>query len=203
MLFNILMKVFFMARYNGSRLKIVRRLGLLPGFTKKVLKKSTKALNFKKLSQYGLHLQEKQKLRYNYGVSEKELIRYVQKARKKNGDTGQLLLQFLENRLDSLLYKVGITSTILAARQLIAHGHIYVNNTKVTVPGFYCETGVKISLKKSLLKKFSKVVNKDLDGFTFVDNFEKIIIVKMDEPDIKQLGFSLNILLVLEYYAGN
>lgn len=188
-----------MARYSGSRVKIIRRLGSLPGFTTKA---STKTANFKRLSQYGLHLQEKQKLRYNYGVSEQELIKYVQKARKKKGDTGYFLLQLLENRLDSIVYKSGLTSTIIAARQLINHGHILVNNKKVNIPGFSCSIGAKISVKKSLIRKDIQLQNQESNWLSLVENNENFIILKTNEPNIQALGFSLNILLVLEYYSG-
>ncbi|AGY61420.1 30S ribosomal protein S4 (plastid) [Lotharella oceanica] len=191
-----------MARYSGSRIKIIRRLGLLPGFTTKVMKKSSKSSNFKRLSQYGLHLQEKQKLRYNYGVSEHELIKYVQKSRKKKGDTGYILLQLLESRLDSMVYRAGIAPTIIAARQLINHGHIFVNGNKVTIPGFYCKIGTKISMRKSILNTSLELNNNESQWFSIVDKNDEIFIVKTNEPNIQLLGFSINILLVLEYYSG-
>ena len=191
-----------MARYSGSRVKIIRRLGLLPGFTTKVIKKSSKSSNFKRLSQYGLHLQEKQKLRYNYGVSEHELIKYVQKARKKRGDTGQILLQLLESRLDSMVYRAGFAPTIIAARQLINHGHISVNNKKVTIPGFYCGIGTKIGVKKSILDNSFELTDNESQWFSIINKNEDVFVMKTNEPNIQLLGFSINILLVLEYYSG-
>jgi len=191
-----------MARYSGSRVKIIRRLGLLPGFTTKAIKKSSKFSNSKRLSQYGLHLQEKQKLRYNYGVSEHELIKYVQKSRKKRGDTGNILLQLLESRLDSMVYRAGFAPTIIAARQLINHGHVSVNKKKVTIPGFHCGIGTQISMKKSTLKTPLELNNTESQWFSVIDKNEDIFIVKTNEPNIQLLGFSINILMVLEYYSG-
>lgn len=191
-----------MARYKGSRIKIIRRLGLLPGFTTKIIKKSSKASNSTRLSEYGLHLQEKQKLRYNYGVSEHELVKYVQKSRKRRGDTGYILLQLLESRLDSFVYKIGLAPTINAARQLITHGHIYVGNKKVTIPGFHCPIGVKISIKKSIIKTVFEQKKNEQNGFSIIDNNDKIFVIKTNESNLQSLGFPINILLVLEYYSG-
>lgn len=84
-----------MSRYKGPRLKIIRRLGELPGLTRKKSIRQTISLK-KKLSQYGIRLETKQKLRYHYGITEQKLVRYVQKARRLKGSTGELLLQLLE-----------------------------------------------------------------------------------------------------------
>ena len=191
-----------MARYSGSRVKIIRRLGLLPGFTAKTIKNSNKSINSKRLSQYGLHLQEKQKLRYNYGVSEHELIKYVQKSRKKKGDTGNILLQLLESRLDSMVYRAGLAPTIISARQLINHGHVCINNKKVTIPGFHCGIGTKISVKKTIIENSLELNNTDSQWFSLINNNDNIFIVKTNEHNIQLLGFSINILMVLEYYSG-
>ena len=196
-----------MARYRGSRIKVIRRLGILPGFTSKsTTRVSNEYGRSKSLSQYAHHLQEKQKLRYNYGVTEHELVKYVKKAKKKKGNTGYLLLQLLESRLDNLIYKSGLTPTINSARQLINHGHVFVNKKRVTIPGFHCPISTEISINKNSIKNLNsdlkQTLNQNLPYVSIVDNDSKLTIVLNNDPDIKFINFSINILLVLEYYSG-
>ena len=122
-----------MARYRGPRVKIVRRLGELPGLTTKVPNRTLwtrttwSTSQRGKCTQYRVRLQEKQKLRYNYGITEKQLLAYVRRARRAKGPTGEVLLQMLEMRLDSIVYRLGFAPTIRAARQYVSHGLITVN----------------------------------------------------------------------------
>lgn len=168
-----------MSRYRGPRLRIIRRLGELPGLTKKIANRQTppgqhgtssgqKGATQKKLSQYGIRLQEKQKLRYNYGVTESQLIKYVLQARRMKGSTGEVLLQLLEMRLDTLLFRVGMAPTIATARQLINHGHINVNNKKVTIPSYQCQPKETISVKE---KKHSQEL---IQNFLTISQFSSI-----------------------------
>lgn len=194
-----------MARYRGSRVKVIRRLGSLPGFTTKSdRRKTNENSGSRQLSQYGFHLQEKQKLRYNYGVTEHELIKYVKQARKKKGNTGTVLLELLEMRLDNIIFKAGLAPTVSAARQLISHGHVFVNNNKVTIPGFNCSVLQKIVVKKSSLKSNSDdfFSVKSSSHLSIENNSSDISIMVTNSPNIQTLGFSINILLVLEYYSG-
>ncbi|MGI9214267.1 MAG: 30S ribosomal protein S4, partial [Gammaproteobacteria bacterium] len=133
-----------MSRYRGPRLRIVRRIGKLPGFTNKFSKKTNPpgqhgSLYGKKLSQFNIRLREKQKLRFHYGVSERQLLNYIKKARNKKGSSGRLLLTFLEMRLDNIVFRLGFANTIVAARQLINHGHIFLDNKLVNIPSFACQ----------------------------------------------------------------
>lgn len=151
-----------MARYIGPRLRIIRRLGLLPGLTKKTPKNRTKTpgqhgkLVFAKTKRSSLsddyreRLLEKQKLRFNYGVSEKQLISYYKEAKRLKGSTGITLLELLESRLDCIIYRLGYAMTIPAARQIVNHGHILVNNHSVNIPSFLCKPGdlIKVISKK-------------------------------------------------------
>lgn len=151
-----------MVRYLGPKLKIVRRLGLLPGLTSKIskLRKKTPGQHGKTLfsknkrtalsGDYKERLLEKQKLRYNYGLTEKQLLAYYRKAKKKKSATGSLLLTFLESRLDCILYRLGFAPTISAARQFITHRHILLNNFLVTIPSFLCKKGDIISIKNNV-----------------------------------------------------
>ncbi len=148
-----------MVRYLGPKLKIVRRLGLLPGLTRKntknrkktpgqhgkvvFLKKSRSSLS----DDYRQRLLEKQKLRFNYGVTEKQLLAYYKKAKRTKGSTGTILLEFLESRLDCIVYRLGFAPTIPAARQIVNHGHILVNNKMVNIASFLCSSNDVISIK--------------------------------------------------------
>ena len=134
-----------MSRYRGPKIRIVRRLGELPGLTNKTTTRETLPGQHRKVrgkqnnvSSYAVRLQEKQKLRYHYGLSEKQLLSYVKEARRLKGSTGSVLLQLLEMRLDNIVYRLGIGNTIPASRQIVNHGHIYVNGKKVTIPSFQC-----------------------------------------------------------------
>ncbi|MEN9228927.1 MAG: 30S ribosomal protein S4, partial [Gloeomargarita sp. HHBFW_bins_205] len=101
----------------------------------------------RKLSEYAKRLEEKQKLRYNYGVSERQLLRYVRKARRVKGSTGLALLQLLEMRLDNTVFRLGMAPTIPAARQLVSHGHIQVNGQTVYTPSYECKPGDVITVR--------------------------------------------------------
>jgi small subunit ribosomal protein S4 len=104
----------------------------------------------RKSSQYAIRLKEKQKLRFNYGITESQLIRYVREARRVKGSTGEVLLQLLEMRLDNIVYRLGFLPTIAAARQAIRHGHILLNDKKATIPSHQChpQDTILISPKK-------------------------------------------------------
>ena len=149
-----------MSRYRGPRLRIIRRLGDLPGFTSKTTERAYppgqhgagKAGKKSSLSEYGIRLQEKQKLRYNYGLSERQLFSYVKEARRLPGATGSILLQLLEMRLDSIVFRLGMAPTIPSARQLITHGGLKVNGKKVNIPSFQCKPKDIIETKSQSVK---------------------------------------------------
>ena len=149
-----------MARYTGPRVRIVRRLGLLPGLTRKNTKNRTKTpgqhgkIIFAKSKRSSLsddyreRLIEKQKIRFNYGVTEKQLVAYYKEAKRQKGSTGQVLLELLEARLDCVIYRLGFAPTIPAARQIVNHGHILVNNRLIDIPSFICEKGDIVTIKE-------------------------------------------------------
>lgn len=149
-----------MIRYTGPRIKIIRRLGILPGLTRKSSDRLTTPGqhgkpsfgNFVKPSlrdDYKIRLLQKQKLRFNYGVTENQLISYYKEAKRRKGSTGSLLLELLESRFDCIVYRLGFAPTIPAARQLINHGHLMVNKKSVNIPSFMCEPGDVISIKEN------------------------------------------------------
>jgi small subunit ribosomal protein S4 len=195
-----------MSRYTGPRLKIVRRLGELPGLTRKIAVSKKKNLK-KKPSQYGIRLETKQKLRFHYGVTERQLVRYVKKARSLNGSTGKLLLKLLEMRLDNVIFRVGLAPTIPAARQIINHGHILVNNNKMNIPSYQCQLNDEISIKK--IEKTSSLIKKLDDKSLGVSSIPSHLNFNSKENNItilnnfqhEEVGLDLNELLIVEYYS--
>jgi len=134
-----------MSRYRGPRIRIVRRLGELRGLTKKITVRTKPPGQHDKKpgasSEYAIRLKEKQKIKYNYGISERQLSNYVKKAKRMKGSTGLLILQLSEMRLDNIIFRLGFASTIPESRQLINHGHFLVNNKPVDIPSLQCKTG--------------------------------------------------------------
>nr|YP_010334390.1 ribosomal protein S4 [Bignonia magnifica]UNH90370.1 ribosomal protein S4 [Bignonia magnifica] len=130
-----------MSRYRGPRFKKIRRLGTLPGLTKKSPKDESDLRKQERSGKksYSIRLKEKQKLRFHYGLTERQLLKYVRIARKAKGATGPVLLQLLEMRLDNILFRLGMASTIPAARQLVNHRHILVNGRIVDIPSYRCK----------------------------------------------------------------
>jgi small subunit ribosomal protein S4 len=135
-----------MSRYRGPKLKISRRLGTLPGLTTKKSNKinrpgkdgNANADTGKKLTEYGVRLEEKQKLKFNYGLTESQLYRYVKEARRRQGVTGLILLQLIRNAIRYSLFYIRFAKSIAQARQLVNHGHITVNKKVVSIPSFQC-----------------------------------------------------------------
>lgn len=143
-----------LGRYTGPKHKLCRRVGEpLCGSPKcPALKRpyppgqhGTK-LQGRKLSEYGLRLLEKQKLRYIYGLMERQFHRYFERAARGRGNTGEMLLRLLETRLDAVVYRLGFARTIAQARQLVNHGHITVNGRKVDIPSYQVRPGDVIAV---------------------------------------------------------
>lgn len=199
-----------MARYVGAKLRITRRLGDLPGLTSKVKKRTSRpgqhgATN-KKLTQYAIRLEEKQKLRFNYGVSEKQLMNYVKQAKKIKGATGTIILHLLEMRLDNLIFRLGLAPTIASARQLVNHKHICVNQTCVSIPSYQCRPGDVLSIKKSV--RSEKIAQANLETPTLSNipqhldfDKEKLTAKVLRVVDREWVALKLNELLVVEYYS--
>nr|YP_010850993.1 ribosomal protein S4 [Aphanocladia stichidiosa]WGH13969.1 ribosomal protein S4 [Aphanocladia stichidiosa] len=199
-----------MSRYRGPRLRIIRRLGDLPGLTRKHSKKIAPAgehgQQLRKPSEYALRLEEKQKLRYNYGISEKQLLKNIKKAKKVQGSTGVILLQILEMRLDNTLFRLGLAPTIPAARQLVNHKHILVNDKIVSISSYECKPGdiIKIKNKNSsnkMIKKYMEYPN--LISLPNHLTFEKDTLSAKVNGIVERdyVGLQLNELLVVEYYS--
>nr|QGW12708.1 ribosomal protein S4 [Nanofrustulum shiloi] len=203
-----------MSRYRGPKLRISRRLGTLPGLTKKKSNKKTrpgqhgKAIddNSKKTTEYGLRLEEKQKLKYNYGLTESQLYRYIKEARRRNGVTSLVLLQLLEMRLDTICFTLGFASSIAQARQLVNHGHITVNKKVVSIPSFQCRINDKIGIREKNVSQTliqTNIKNNqtgELPTHLKFDN-SKCEGTVSDYCDRIDLELQLDELLVIEYYS--
>lgn len=202
-----------MSRYRGPRFKKIRRLGALPGLTKKLTNKRPKAgsdprnqSRSGKRSEYRIRLEEKQKLRFHYGITERQLLQYVRIARKAKGSTGQVLLQLLEMRLDNIIFRLGMALTIPGARQLVNHRHILVNGRIVDIPSYRCKPQDTIMSKDD--QKSKALIQNSLDSspreelpnhltlhpFPYKGLVNQII-------DSKWVGLKINELLVVEYYS--
>ena len=135
---------------RSPRLKTIRRLGVqLPGLTRKEPKPtlSTRATKHRRRpSEYRLRLEEKQKVRFNYGITERQMRSYMEVARRMPGVAGENMLGLLERRLDSVVFRLGFAPTIPAARQLVVHGHVRVGEQRVDRPGYLVRIGDTISL---------------------------------------------------------
>jgi small subunit ribosomal protein S4 len=199
-----------MARYRGPRLRITRRLGDLPGLTRKAARKAYPPGQHgqarKKKSEYCIRLEEKQKLRFNYGVSERQLVRYVKKARRAGGSTGQVILQLLEMRLDNTVFRLGMAPTIPAARQVVNHGHILVNGRLVSIPSYQCRPGDVISVRAKDVSRKLVETNLEFPGLANLPShleFDKAKLEGKVNGVIEREWIALNIneLLVVEYYS--
>jgi small subunit ribosomal protein S4 len=199
-----------MARYSGAKLRITRRLGDLPGLTSKVKKRTSRpgqhgATN-KKLTQYAVRLEEKQKIRFNYGISEKQLMNYIKQAKKVKGATGTILLQLLEMRLDNLVFRLGLAPTIAAARQLVTHKHVVINQSCVSIPSYQCQPGDVLTIRDT--KSSQKLAKNNLETPTLsnipqhLDFDKKNLTAKvLSVIDREWVALKLNELFVVEYYS--
>lgn len=203
-----------MSRYRGPRLRITRRLGILPGLTTKKSRKinrpgkdgNANADTGKKLTEYGVRLEEKQKLKFNYGLTEGQLFRYVKEARRRQGVTGLILLQLLEMRLDTLCFTLGFAKSMSQARQLVNHGHITVNKKVVSIPSFQCRLNDIISIKEKSTSKTlveTNIKNNQVSNIPAhlkfnSSTFEATVLDYCDRDDV---ALQLDELLVIEYYS--
>lgn len=202
-----------MSRYTGPKIRIVRRLGELPGLTAKTTTRETLPGQHKKLrdksskgSSYALRLQEKQKLRYNYGLNEKQLLNYVKEAKRLKGTTGVVLSQLLEMRLDSIVFRCGLGRSISASRQVVNHGHISVNGKKVTIPSFQCRPNDVIEIKnKEVSKKLALELLEQSTQQIIPEflSFEKEVLKGkvMRVVENHEVSIDINQSLIVEYYS--
>ena len=144
-----------MSRLTGPRVKIMRALGVdLPGLSRKSIEarpfppgQHGNKVSRKRLSDYGVKLQEKQKIRFNYGLTETQMRRMIVDARKGKEPTGERLMQLLERRFDNVVFRAGFAPTVIAARQLVTHGHFLLNNKRVNIPSIRLKIGDEVVIR--------------------------------------------------------
>jgi len=199
-----------MSRYRGPRLRVTRRLGDLPGLTRKSPRKAYPPGQHgqarRKRSEYAIRLEEKQKLRYNYGITERQLIRYVKQARRASGSTGATILELLEMRLDNTVFRMGMAGTIPAARQLVNHGHILVNGRRMDIPSYQCRPGDVIAVRDRDRSRQLVERNMEYPGLANLPShleFDKNNLTGKVNGVIERewVALQVNELLVVEYYS--
>jgi small subunit ribosomal protein S4 len=196
-----------MARYAKTKLKVIRRLGELPGLTTKKDKRLRPPIK-RKQTRYALLLLEKQKIRFNYGLKERQLLRLVKQVSKRGARNlkGNALLHELEMRLDAIIFRAGFAPTIPAARQLIRHKHVTINRAFVSIPGYKCQPGDLVGIKPC--SKSIKLTNQNLESQTFKMesphlqlNKNKLTAEVLKPIDRNWVSLKLNEQFVLEFYS--
>lgn len=196
-----------LAKMMGPRFKQSRRLGLNVCGHPKAMERATKGTSRadKKLSEYGMQLLEKQRLRAYYGVMEKQFAKYVRVAKKSQDQTGHALIKILETRLDNLVYRLGFASSIRQARQMVVHGHFLVNGKKVDIPSYLVEIGDTIELreKSRSIELFTENFNSFfLNQYPYltkdVNNMSGTLI---KHPERNEVPIEIDDQLVVEYYS--
>ncbi|UUM19519.1 MULTISPECIES: 30S ribosomal protein S4 [unclassified Mycoplasma] len=198
-----------MSRYTGPVFKISRRLGYSILETGKEFAKGRKRTyapgqhgnKRTKLSDYGLHLYEKQKVKHTFGISEKQLRKTYQKAMKLKGVTGTNLLQLLESRLDNVVYRAGFASTRRQARQLVNHGHFTLNGKKADIPSMLVHVGDVVKMKDKLTKNEqvlasieAKAASAWLSRKEFSVTFDRL-------PERTEMHSEIKDALIVEFYS--
>lgn len=198
-----------MSKYTGPRYRKSRRLGFSTLETGKDIAKRPSIPGMhgnkkgKKLSNYGIQLQEKQKVRFMYGLSEKQFKRTFIEAGKMKGVHGEDLLKLLESRLDNMVYRIGFATTRKGARQLVNHGHITVNGKKVNIPSYSCKPGDVIAIKESdrelsIVKSSLEAMHRRVEFVTYDE--AKMTGTYVRYPERSELNADINESLIVEFY---
>lgn len=202
-----------MSRYTGPRVRMMRALGTtLPGLSRKSIERRPHPpgqhgqRHRRRISDYGSQLLEKQKLRFNYGLGERQFRRLVKEAKASKVATGDKLVELLERRLDNVVFRCGYAATIPAARQLVNHGHISVNGRRVTIPSYRVRQGDELTLRARLHK--NEFIQDSLNypslsrpAWLSVD-VEACRAEVCGIPDAESVPFPVDIQLVVEYYSA-
>lgn len=202
-----------MARFTGPKDKVARRYGTpLFGPTKYLERKNYPPGQHgpkgsrRKSSEYSVALGEKQKLRYQYGLLERQFRRFFEIASHRRGVTGEILLQLLESRLDNVVYRLGFANSRNAARQMVAHGHVAVNGTKTDVSSYICKPGDVISVREKDGSRRLATKNMELTTITPVPDW---LTVNKDQfngtvariPTRDEIAPIVNVQLIVELYS--
>lgn len=203
-----------MSRITGPRLKIMRALGVdLPGLSRKTIESRPmppvqhgNTASRRRKSDYGIKLQEKQKLRFNYGLTERQMRRLIIEARKGNTPTGEHFLQLLERRLDNVIFRAGFAPTLIAARQLVSHGHALLNHKPVNIPSIRVKLYDEIHLKANSLN--INMVKESLLSPVLIRpewlqwHADSFMVKVAHLPDADQTPFPIDVQQVVEYYSN-
>ena len=200
-----------MASYRGPRLKIMRALGTeLPGLSRKSIEKRPyppgehgPKRRRRNISDYALRLREKQKVRFNYCISEAQLRRFFEAATRMKGNTAVKLIELLERRLDNVVFRAGFARTIPAARQLVGHGHIVVNGRKVDRPSFRVTRGDVVSVRPGSRELVLGVLaaGAGLETPWLAIDKEAPTITVASYPDESFVPFEIEPRLIVEHYS--
>jgi small subunit ribosomal protein S4 len=200
-----------MSRFTGPRVKVMRALGIqLPGLSRKSIEKRPHppgqhgpTRRRKTPTDFALRLREKQKVRFNYGVTENTLRRLVEEATRMRGNTGVTLIQLLERRLDNIVFRGGFARTIPGARQLVAHGHIRVNGKKVDRASYRVNRGDTITVRESSrpLAVRGLETGGGLDSPWLLVDKDALTIQVTSYPDESFTPFELETRLIVEHYS--
>lgn len=198
-----------MATYTGPKVRLSRRVGVpIADIPKHTSKRQLNAPGMhgyrgRRLRDYGIRLQEKQKLRYHYNILEKQFRNTIEEAKQKQGNSGDVMMQLLERRLDNVIRRMGVARTIWAARQMVNHGHILVNGKKVDIPSFRTSVGDVITIK-SKSEKLARENMESLGGhevpgwISFNPSELKGTVSSLPTSD--QIPFDVNTNLIIEFY---
>ena len=203
-----------MSRLTGPRLKIMRALGVdLPGLSRKTIEarptppgQHGNKASRKRRSDFGVKLQEKQKIRFNYGLTETQMRKLILDARKGKEPTGERLLQLLERRMDNVVFRAGFAPTVIAARQLVTHGHLMLNGRNVNIPSIRLKVGDEVTIRvksKNIPMVVETIKQPSLARPEWLSWDETNTIAKVAHlPAIEDVPFPVDVQQVVEYYAN-
>ena len=199
-----------MARYTGPSNKLFRNYGVKDLSNKKLTSSMRQNASGqhgavrKKLSEYAIHLNEKQKIRLTYLVSERQFAKYYREAARRKGVTGTILLQLLESRLDNILFRAGFGVTRKQSRQIVNHGHVLVNGKKVDIPSYLAKAGDVITIKarsNDYLKTVMSAIDLSCAPAWMTVDAEGLKVTYERVPEREELDPEIKEQLVIEYYS--
>ncbi len=201
---------------RGPRLKIIRRLGVqLPGLTRKDGERrptppgqhGATTMRRRKTSLFRKRLEEKQKVRFNYGVTERQMVRYMERATSMGGVTAHNLLALLESRLDNVVFRLGFAPTIPAARQLVSHGHVHVNGRRVDRASYQLSSGDTVAVAPgsrevaAILAAVERGPQLRLPSYLAMDPADKLTGRLIGTPMRQDVPFPVDDAAIVEHYA--
>jgi small subunit ribosomal protein S4 len=197
-----------MARYTGPKVRLSRRVGVpiadIPKHTSNELSlPGMHGFRGRRMTEYGVRLNEKQKLRYHYGMLEKQFRRFFSLAKKSKGNTASDMMQILESRLDNVLRRMGVGRTIWATRQIVNHGHVMVDGVKTDIPSFLCKPGQTITFKEGIHKllRDNMEVNPGHTVPAWIEfNPAQLTAKVLRLPAPEEVPFEVNMNLIIEFY---